>query len=119
MLKSKLEMSTQARDKATYVYSLTGDLLGSHEGYSFQEDVRSKVHSGAKNIILDLGAVTRIDSSGIGILVAIMFSVSNAGGRLVMAGLTPRVKSALGIAMLLDRIEQAETAEAALARLQA
>jgi anti-anti-sigma factor len=111
-------MRRVVEDPATYVYQLSGDLLGSPEGYAFQEDVRTRVRDGAKHVVLDLGAVTRIDSSGIGILVAVMFSVSSAGGRLVMTGLPPRVKNALGIAMLLDHIEQAETAEAALAKLR-
>jgi anti-sigma B factor antagonist len=106
------------RDGGVVVYRLRGSLHGTAAGYAFQETVRREVASGTTRVAVDLGGVERIDSSGIGILVAIMFSTSNAGGKLVLSSVPERVSKALGIAMLLDRIEQAPTADDALARLR-
>ena len=70
-MKKKFEVRSEVRDETIWVYTLSGGLFGSQEGYKFQNEVRSKVADGAKGIVIDLELVDRIDSSGIGILVAI------------------------------------------------
>jgi anti-sigma B factor antagonist len=115
----KLDVQCVARDDLTWIYTLVGDLYSNTEGYGFQEEVRGKIAGGAKGIIIDLAGVKRIDSSGIGILVAVMWSASNAGGRLVLAALSPKVHDVLSIAMLLDHIDHADSKEEALAKLDA
>jgi len=114
-----LEVQSVARDDQTWVYTLTGDLYSNTDGYGFQEEVRGKIAAGAKGIVIDLAGVKRIDSSGIGILVAVMWSASNAGGKLVLAALSPKVHDVLSIAMLLDHIDHADSTEEALAKLEA
>ena len=116
---NKLDVQSVARDDQTWIYTLVGDLYSNTEGYGFQEEVRSKIAGGAKGIIIDLAGVKRIDSSGIGILVAVMWSASNAGGRMVLAALSPKVHDVLSIAMLLDHIDHADSKEEALAKLDA
>jgi len=118
MLKG-LEFSTESRDGQTRVYRLTGDLHGTREAYALQEQVRQAAAAGVKKVVLDLAGVGRIDSSGVGVLVAAMWSVSHAGGGLVLSALPPRIERVLGIAMLLDHIGHAASVEEALARLDA
>lgn len=117
MTKHRLDVTAEQRDAGIYVYKLSGDLYGTAEGYAFQEDVRTKVSEGNRRIVLDLSAVNRVDSSGIGILVALMFSAYNAGGGMVLAALQPKVKELLSMVMLLDRIEHADSVDLAVARL--
>lgn len=114
-----LVVQSEARDDRTWVYTLSGDLYSNNQGYEFQEEVRGKISGGARGIVIDLAGVNRIDSSGVGILVAVMWSASNAGGRLVLAALSPKVRDVLSIAMLLDHIDHADTKEGALAKLDA
>lgn len=102
----------------TSVYTLSGDLYGDTEGYAFQEDLRREVQGGCRRFVVDLAGVERIDSSGVGILVALLFSASHAGGRLCLAALSPKVEKVLGIAMLLDHVTHAPTLEAALIKLE-
>ena len=112
-----LEVSAVDRDATTSIYTLAGDLYGLKEGYAFQEQVRTRIARGARKIVLDLAAIERIDSSGIGILVSVMFSASHAGGGMVLAAISARVEKVLGIAMLLDRIERAASVDEALEKL--
>jgi anti-sigma B factor antagonist len=119
MSAKKLDVQSVARDNQTWIYTLVGDLYSNPDGYGFQEEVRSKIAGGAKGIIIDLAGVKRIDSSGIGILVAVMWSASNAGGRMVLAALSPKVRDVLSIAMLLDHIDHADSKEEALTKLDA
>jgi anti-sigma B factor antagonist len=117
MTKHRLDVSAEERGSETYVFTLAGDLYGTSEGYAFQENVRKTISEGHKRIVLDLNAVNRIDSSGIGILVALMFSAYNSGGGMVLAALQPKVKELLSMVMLLERIEHADSVDQAITRL--
>ena len=67
------------------------------EGSSALRDLVSKGH---KKILLNLGEVSYIDSSGIGELVSGFTTVANQGGQLKLLGLTKRVKDLLQITKL-------------------
>jgi anti-anti-sigma factor len=118
-MKKKLEFAAERRDDRTWVYTVSGHLYGLNNGYTFQDDVRARVAEGARKVVIDLSAVERIDSSGIGILASIMFSASQAGGGLVLAALPKRIEHLLSMAMLLDHIDHADTVDGALSKLNA
>ena len=65
-----------------------------------REKVKELVAGGNKKVLLNLGNVTYIDSSGIGELVAAFTSVSNSGGALKLLHLTKRVQDLLQITKL-------------------
>jgi anti-sigma B factor antagonist len=58
------------------------------------------VGKGQKKILLNLGDVSYIDSSGIGELVSGFTTVTNQGGQLKLLNLTKRVKDLLQITKL-------------------
>ncbi len=71
------------------------------EGSSAMRDVlREIVKKGQKKILLNLGDVSYIDSSGIGELVSGFTTVTNSGGQLKLLNLTKRVKDLLQITKL-------------------
>lgn len=71
------------------------------EGASaFREKIRELVNNNSKKILLNLGDVTYIDSSGIGELVSGFTTVTNSGGQLKLVGLSKRVKDLLQITKL-------------------
>jgi len=71
------------------------------EGSSALRDtLRELVGKGQKKILLNLGDVTYIDSSGIGELVSGFTTVTNSGGQLKLLGLNKRVKDLLQITKL-------------------
>ena len=71
------------------------------EGSSAMRDaLRDMVAKNQKKILLNLGDVTYIDSSGIGELVSGFTSVTNSGGQLKLLGLNKRVKDLLQITKL-------------------
>lgn len=117
MVNTPLEVQEEVRDDRTRIYTLSGCFFGGAEAYSFLDDVRQKISSGTKRIVFDLSEIKKIDSSGIGILVASMWSASGAGSRLILASISEVVEKVLSIAMLLDHIDHADTVEEALAKL--
>jgi len=71
------------------------------EGSSALRDaLREMVNNNHKKILLNLGDVNYIDSSGIGELVSGFTTVTNAGGQLKLLNLTKRVKDLLQITKL-------------------
>jgi anti-sigma B factor antagonist len=61
-------------------------------------------------IVLDLGGVTHIDSTGLGVLVGLLASARNVGGGIKLANLNPRLRDLLGITRLLTIFEVFDTA---------
>jgi len=71
------------------------------EGSSVLRDtVKDLLSKGHKNILLNLGEVSYIDSSGIGELVAAFTSVRNQGGELKLLHLTRKIHDLLQITKL-------------------
>ena len=71
------------------------------EGSSALRDLlRDMVGKGEKKILLNLGDVSYIDSSGIGELVSGFTTVTNSGGQLKLLNLNKRVKDLLQITKL-------------------
>lgn len=82
------------------IVDLSGQIkLG--EGSSVLRDtVKDLLGKGQKNILLNLGDVNYIDSSGIGELVSAFTSVRNQGGELKLLHLTKKVHDLLQITKL-------------------
>jgi anti-sigma B factor antagonist len=86
------------------------------EGSStFREAIKDLVSKGEKKVLLNLGEVTYIDSSGIGELVSGFTTLSNAGGRLKLLNLTKRVQDLLQITKLYTVFEVFDDEAAGLA----
>ncbi len=115
---SHKELTVRSEERGpSRVYSLSGRLYGTTGGYAFQEEVRQAVAGGGRRFVVDLSCVQRIDSCGIGILAASIFSVQRAGGGIVLAALPEPVLRVLGLTMFLDHVAHADTVEGALAKL--
>lgn len=80
-----------------------------------RDTVRKLIAEGKVKVILNLGEVTYIDSSGIGELVSAFTSVSNAGGSLKLLNLTKRVVDLLQITKLYTVFEVFDDEAAAVA----
>ena len=65
-----------------------------------RELIREQLAKGNKNVLLNLGDVSYIDSSGIGELVSSYTAVSNQGGSLKLLNLTKKVQDLLQITKL-------------------
>ena len=79
-----------------------------------RDAVRDLLSKGSKQILLNLGDVTYIDSSGIGELVSGYTTVSNSGGQLKLLNLNKRVKDLLQITKLYTVFEVFEDEAAAI-----
>lgn len=86
------------------------------EGSStFRDSIKDLTAKGNKKILLNLGDVSYIDSSGIGELVSGFTTVANSGGHLKLLNLTKRIQDLLQITKLYTVFEVFDDEAAALA----
>ena len=79
MAESKLTMEERQAGDVT-VLVLTGQMLLDDGDLAFGKRIRDLVDRGFKKVVLDLGGVTYIDSSGVGMLVAKLKTLKDNGG---------------------------------------
>lgn len=82
------------------VVDVSGRITLGEGSSALRDSLREMVGKGQKKILLNLGDVTYIDSSGIGELVSGFTTVANQGGQLKLLKLTKRVKDLLQITKL-------------------
>ena len=82
------------------VVDVAGRITLGEGSSALRDTLRDMVANNQKKILLNLGDVSYIDSSGIGELVSGFTSVTNSGGQLKLLGLTKRVKDLLQITKL-------------------
>ncbi len=83
----------------------TGKMVVGEAGMKVWEAVREALDAGHPKIVLSLAGVTHLDSSGVGELVAAHTSAGRKGGRLKLAGLSPKLAEVLQITQLLGLLE--------------
>jgi len=101
-------------DKVTIV-DISGRITLGEGSSTLRETVRDMLSKGQKKILLNLGDVSYIDSSGIGELVSSFTSVNNQGGQLKLLNLQKKVHDLLQITKLYTVFE-VHTDEAAAVR---
>jgi len=94
-----IKASTRQVDGVTVV-DLSGRITLGEGSSTLRDTVRDLLSRGQKKILLNLGDVTYIDSSGIGELVSGFTTVTNQGGQLKLLNLTKKVHDLLQITKL-------------------
>jgi anti-anti-sigma factor len=63
----------------------------------FFSEVRQRVEGGARQVLIDLGAVSYLDSASIGCLMDVHRLLQEKGGSLRLSGLQPRVETMISM----------------------
>jgi len=95
------------------VVALRGNLMGEPDTTEVREKIYSLLQDDVKKIVLDLGKVKWINSSGLGSLIAAMTSVKNKGGEMRLANITEKVESVFMITQLIKVFKTYETVDRA------
>ena len=87
------------------VLDVSGKITLAEGSVDIRKSVRDLLDSGRNQILLNLGDVKYIDSSGIGELVSSFTTVTNKGGKLKLLNLTLKIRELLAITKLLTVFE--------------
>jgi anti-sigma B factor antagonist len=109
-----MKLKTRQVDGVT-ILDCSGRITLGEGSVQLRDAVRDLLSKGSKQILLNLGDVTYIDSSGIGELVSAFTTVRNQGGDLKLLNLTKKVHDLLQITKLYTVFDVKEDEASAVA----
>ena len=110
---SKLEIAERETDGVALL-TLTGQMILDDGDLAFGRRIAELVARGVVRIVVDLGGVTYIDSSGVGMMAAKLKQVRNSGGDMRLLHLTSRSQRLLGMMKLVSVFETFDDEQAAV-----
>ncbi len=102
-------------DGSVAVLTLSGKMMGGPETQGVHDHIKGLISDGIVHVVIDLGDVKWMNSSGMGILMASMTTLKNSDGKLALARVTEKVESLLIITQLIKVFSSFETVERAVA----
>jgi len=102
-------------DNGVKVLELEGKITIGSGDVQMRETINELVNGGSRKIVVDMGGVTTLDSSGVGELVGCYTSVKNKGGALKLCGLTEKIQDLLAVTQLITVFEVYEDQAKAVA----
>jgi anti-sigma B factor antagonist len=97
------------------ILELKGKLMGGPDSQALHDKIKGLIGDGIKQVIIDLGKVKWMNSSGLGALMAALTTLRNAGGDLKLANVTQKIESLLLITKLITVFETYESVDRAVA----
>lgn len=82
------------------ILALKGKLMGGPETIAVHDKVKELAENKISKVVIDLGKVKWMNSSGLGTLIGSMTTLKNAGGELKLANVTEKVQSLFMITKL-------------------
>ena len=102
-----MNISTRTVDAVTVV-DLDGNLKLGNDTEQFRTHIRGLLDSGSKKILLNMGNIHHLDSSGVGELVRAFATATSQEGQLKLLNLTKRLHDLLSVTKLLTVFEAFE-----------
>ncbi len=84
------------------VLAVSGRMTMNEDYGVLRQSVRNLVQKGRRKLVLNLAAVSYMDSTCLGEIVSGLATVKNGGGRLQLANLTQRIERLMAIAGLMS-----------------
>lgn len=109
---------SESVENGVLVFELSGYLKGRPEGYEFLEMLRGKIAGGTDKIVIDLGGLDRMDSSGIGVIASIITSAESGGCSLCFCNVEGRIRELLQMVGVTQVIECGDCRDEAINKLQ-
>lgn len=83
------------------IIEFKGNVMGGPDATSLNETLHDLIDKGQKNVVVDLGKVSFMNSSGLGMLIGALTTMRNAGGDLRIANATNKIESLLIVTKLI------------------
>ena len=116
---SSMQLSINAREKGNAtVLDLSGRIVAGEECESLRKTIKELLTANQKKILLNMGEVGRIDSTGIGGLVESVILTAKQGGQLKLVNLPRLIHNVLSTHRLLQAFDICANEEEALASFE-
>jgi len=96
------------------VIDLKGNVIGGPDSEKFSKLLHDLLDEGKKHVVVNLGSVKFMNSSGLGMLISGFTTMKNGGGSLILANATEKINSLLVITKLITIFENFESVDEAV-----
>lgn len=110
---AELEVKERQAGDVT-ILDMSGAIRIGEGSVALRDAVRGLVNNGKRKVLLNLGGVNYMDSSGVGELIANYTTLSREGGQLKLLNLTDRIQNLLVITKLLTVFDAYDSESEAL-----
>lgn len=97
------------------ILELSGKIMGGPDASLLNDKLHELIDKSQTKVVIDLGGVNWMNSSGLGILIGGLTTMRNNKGELKLANVTDRIQSLLMITKLLTVFETHDTVDKAIA----
>jgi anti-sigma B factor antagonist len=97
------------------ILELSGKIMGGPDASLLNDKLHELIDKGQTKVVIDLGGVNWMNSSGLGILIGGLTTMRNNKGELKLANVTDRIQSLLMITKLLTVFETHDSVDKAIA----
>ncbi|MAL19153.1 MAG: anti-anti-sigma factor [Balneola sp.] len=98
---------------SSVVIEFKGNVMGGPDAVSLNEKLHELIDSDKTNIVVDLGKVKFMNSSGLGMLIGALTTMRKAGGDLRIANATDKIESLLIVTKLITVFKHYKSVEEA------
>lgn len=108
-------MKTKIVEKyGAVVIEVKGNVMGGPDATEFSNMLHKLLSENKKNMVIDLSSVKFMNSSGLGMLISGLTTVTKDGGKLKLANIGDKIESLLMITKLITIFDTHESVEEAL-----
>lgn len=104
--------------KGVSVIELNGNVMGGPDATELNEELHKLVQIGKTKVVVDLGDVKFMNSSGLGMLIRALTTMRNAGGDMKLARASEKIESLLIVTKLITVFDHHETVAKAVDAFQ-
>lgn len=108
-----MKVKTEIKGDAV-IFHLSGKIMGGEDSTRFHGQIHEQTDAGKKKIVIALGEVEWMNSSGIGMLISILTTVKNNKGELRIANTPKKVQNLINIVQIERILKSYDTVEDAL-----
>lgn len=94
-----MKIKERTRD-GVVILELHGKLMGGPDAAAFNDTLKTLLHEGYKNVLVDLGRINWVNSTGLGILISGYSTVKKSGGDLKLLNVSDRIESIFMVSKL-------------------
>jgi len=98
---------------SSVVIEFKGNVMGGPDAVSLNEKLHELIDSDKTNVVVDLGKVKFMNSSGLGMLIGALTTMRKAGGDLRIANATDKIESLLIVTKLITVFKHYKSVEEA------
>ena len=96
------------------ILEMSGKLMGGPDAEAFDETIKTLIHEGCKNVIVNMEKVNWVNSTGLGILISGYTTLKKSGGELKLLKVSDRIENIFIVSKLFTVFQSFKDEEAAV-----